>query len=587
MDISTNRSQAPSEGVIAEPSEARVRALLLGLLMVAGPPLLLILYARTMFPGLTNSDALDFAQLGRNLASGHGFVTNILRPLAITSSANVQHLPDVTHGPLYPLMLALAFGALGAKDAVAAGVSSLFYLLTIPVVYRLGLRAFGRTVGIVAALIFTVNALMLEYALSGLHATLYIFLTTCLFLALYDLGSHWLRVGAEAPAPRGKLLKVGALSALLYLTEPVFFWALPVVAAAVVYLSPRRKGLALLWFGVALVVLAAPWMLRNAALTGNPIFGVKGKELWMYTSVYPLNQGYRMSPQDLVPSLALFKSVIRKVLQGVGEVLMAFPQTSTVWVLAFFLPSLFFRFRDPVANGLRRTIVGFFAALALGGTLFTIKMPLFVSLIPAILVFSVAYLLYLVGQAQLNRGAVTATALLVAFAVVYPLAQDTMLTDKTPPIREAEAAKALGRRAAASDVVLSDQPWIVAWYANRPALWLPVREDRLEQLRGKLPETRWVFLTQMAQSYSPNWAAVFGQLVGMNQRAVMARNSGQPIGGWRFDAASQARPTPLARALNGLTWVPPDDPSQLPAGVASLPKLTSRVAAVSEQLAAQ
>ena len=34
--------------------------------------------------------------------------------------------PDVTHGPLYPFVLALAMGALGAKDSVVAGVSGVF-----------------------------------------------------------------------------------------------------------------------------------------------------------------------------------------------------------------------------------------------------------------------------------------------------------------------------------------------------------------------------------------------------------------------------------------------------------------------------
>ena len=34
-----------------------------------------------MFPGLINGDALDFAQLGRNMSAGRGFVTFILRPL--------------------------------------------------------------------------------------------------------------------------------------------------------------------------------------------------------------------------------------------------------------------------------------------------------------------------------------------------------------------------------------------------------------------------------------------------------------------------------------------------------------------------
>ena len=50
---------------LAEPSEARFRAWLLALVLVLGPPLLLFFYYKTMFLGLINPDALDFAQLGR------------------------------------------------------------------------------------------------------------------------------------------------------------------------------------------------------------------------------------------------------------------------------------------------------------------------------------------------------------------------------------------------------------------------------------------------------------------------------------------------------------------------------------------
>src|SRR5689334_17775228 len=169
---------------IEEPGEVRARNLMLILLLITIPPLLLVLYCRVMFPGLTNPDAMDFAQLGRNLSSGQGFVTHMLRPLALEHGPNILHQPEVTHGPLYPFILALAFGIFGSKDAVVAGVSGIFYLLTIPVLYILSVRLFNRAVGILTALIFIGNALMLEYASSGLHITLYIFLATCLFLTV-------------------------------------------------------------------------------------------------------------------------------------------------------------------------------------------------------------------------------------------------------------------------------------------------------------------------------------------------------------------------------------------------------------------
>ena len=79
-------------------------------MLLAVPAIALIAYHLTRFGGLTNSEALDFAQIGRNLVAGRGFTTFVLRPLALTHGPDPTQQPDVVHGPLYPFILALAFG---------------------------------------------------------------------------------------------------------------------------------------------------------------------------------------------------------------------------------------------------------------------------------------------------------------------------------------------------------------------------------------------------------------------------------------------------------------------------------------------
>src|SRR5262245_11166229 len=138
MSAQVSLERAGDPAIAPSPATRLTRAGL-ALTLLAGA-LLLFLYYHAQFPGLKNPDALDFAQLGRNLSAGRGFVTSILRPLALTHGGNALAQPDVTHGPLYPFLLALAFGAFGARDGVVAFISGLFYLLTIPVIYRLGAR---------------------------------------------------------------------------------------------------------------------------------------------------------------------------------------------------------------------------------------------------------------------------------------------------------------------------------------------------------------------------------------------------------------------------------------------------------------
>ena len=72
--------------------------------------------------------------------------------------------------------------------------------------------------------------------------------------------------------------------ALLYLTEPLFFWVAPFIDRGPVYtLTPGRKMQGLLALLLPMGLLMLPWMARNMTLTGNPIFGLRGMEIWMNT----------------------------------------------------------------------------------------------------------------------------------------------------------------------------------------------------------------------------------------------------------------------------------------------------------------
>ena len=514
---------------LAEPSEVRFRAWLQTLALALGPALLLFLYDKTMFPGLTNPDALDFAQLGRNLGAGRGFVTDILRPLALTHGADPLQQPDVTHGPLLPFLLGTAFNSFGAKDTVAAALSGVFYLLTVPVLYLLGTRVFNKTVGLVTAAIFVFNALLLEYAASGTQITLYIFLMTCLLLILHELSAATPEPGKAGRLPRVMLLMAGALTGLLYLTDPIFCWVIPVVIGAVIVLYrpvwPQALALCLL----PVLLLVGPWMYRNAALTGNPVFGLRGLELWMNTKgYYPGLIGYRMDTSDFVPGEGLFKAVVQKVLLGTGQVIQAFPQVTASWVLAFLLPSLLFRFADPAANSLRRIMMWCFLALFVGTLLFSIQMPLFVALIPTMLVFSVAYLLHLIEQANLGRGSALGVAALLAVAVVFPLVSDVALADRPQTLKEAATARALGRMTQKGEVSFSDQPWIVAWYADRPSLWIPTEDTQVAKARQRFPSARWLFLTDQAANFSPEWQYVYSSFQQWGATYLQAKENGKP-----------------------------------------------------------
>ncbi|HLK56018.1 MAG TPA: glycosyltransferase family 39 protein [Chthonomonadaceae bacterium] len=559
---------ADRDGITEEPSEIRFRTWVLAIAMLAGPPLLFIMYSKGMFPGLTNRDALDFAQLGHNISQGRGFSTYILRPLALTHGDNPMMQPDVVHSPLYPFLLALAFAIAGAKDTVVAAVSGIFYLLTIPVLYILGVRLFNRAVALLTVLTFSVNALMLEYAASGTHLTLFIFLMTWLLLAVHNIAVYARnenrvkdatdRDVPQAKFPTGQFVLAGVLTSLLYLTDSLFFWIIPILVVTVFTLSGKNKIGALVAFGVPLLCLMGPWMYRNMMLTGNPIFGLRGLEVWMYTKGhYPSDSAYRHFSNELLPSVGLFQAVVQKIMLGAGEVIQLFPQITASWVLAFFLPCLLFRYNDSAIDVLRRVMMFCFLGLLVGSLAFQIQMWMFVAIIPVMLLYSVAYLLDLIRQAQLRPGAVAVVVSLLSIAVLYPLLWYTTLTDKVVGLKEVGAARALAKNTQKTDVILSDQPWIVAWYADRPSIWIPATDDRITDVRNRFNGARWLFVTDQVRGFSEEWAGVYQVLASRNtayDRLGTEKKTWQAV---RISSNGAPIPVPLLTALEGFTTVAP------------------------------
>ena len=548
---------------------------ILALVLVVAPALLLVLYSKTVFPGLTHTGALDFAQLGRNIGAGRGMVTYVLHPLALTHGADALRQPDSTHGPLFPFLLALAFGVAGARDAVASGVSGLFYLLTIPMLYVLGLRVFNRTIGSVAAAAFAFSSLSLEYAVSGLHITLYTFLVTSLSLVLYNLAAAGKAQAppTESPLPTNLLLLAGTFMGLLYLTDAVFIWLLPVVLGGIIRIAGPSQRAATVKFLLPLGALILPWMVRNGMVTGSPLFGLRGAEIWMYTDHYfPGRVAYRMFPEEFVRGVYLIPAVIKKVLFGLNTVVRVLPEISNAWLLAFLLPCLFFGYTSTAATLLRRLMLFSFVALLFGMLLFQVEMPLFHALVPTMLVFAVAYLNHLIKQAALSPFARWTTAALLGVTVAYPLLSQMFLEPKALALPEAVSARALGRMAQSQQVVLSDRPDVVAWYADRPSVQLPADDSRLADIRTRFPETRWIFLTSGAREQSSQWQYLYDRCVLWNTAYLNAQRTNSRVPPFiRISGSVQ----PLYKILEGFTSISPAPDASPSTVLAALPETKS------------
>lgn len=531
--------------------------------LMLGALLLQFLYCRRMVAGLVSPDAMDFAQCARNLLQGRGFVTQMLHPFVLTHGSTPLHQPDMSHGIFYPLLLALAFGMFHVKDAVVIGLSGFFYALTVPLIYLLGRRLFDTKVGWIAALIFMTNGSILEYAASGTHITLYLFLATSLFYTLYLIGRA-VKQESAAPAPEGKAqaaslprfsyLLAGILTGLLYLTDPIFLWIVPVILIAVTRMSPRRPLPGLVWFGLPLLVLVLPAMLRFGQLTGNPLFGLRGSELWMGTEAHPSLTGYRFTADRFYSERGPESAVLRKLCLAAVDVLALIPRMPGSWILLFIAPSLVYQYSNASATRLRSTLLWCLVAMMVGG-LFFLPYPIRMMIVfPGLLIYAVAFLLHTLEAARLKPDKVGWVCVGMGTVLLSPLVGDLIKTRYPAETPGADLAREFAKQMPAGDLSFSDKPWVVAWYAERASIWIPQEDQTLADLRKQFPPARWLFLTPQTPDLSPEWNETYRGLLPWNQQCRLAQLAGRPLPQPVQITGSRI---PLLMALEGFMTQPP------------------------------
>lgn len=527
----------PSYTVTAEDraNTAARRVAVAILLTLLGPAVLWLTY-HARFQGLTLAEAMDYAQLARNIANGRGFVTSVVSPLGTNFSRDIMNHTDLTHPPLFPIVSAVMFGAFGAKDSVLAATSALFYLLTIPLVYLLGLRLFGRRTAFVSALLYIVGERMLQYALSGTPVAMVGFLLTALALALHRCYT----ADADLEA-RGSGLKACALAGVLvglcYLTEYAFaLIALPIA----VYLDlsrSRRRAVSVLAFAAAFMITAGPWMIRNYRVTGYPVAGLRTYELVMMTSTYPSYTVYRSA--EARPVIELLSGngtqVLRKFLVGMQAMYDQLPLLAGGWVTALFLAGLLHMFRRRGADGLRAALLAALLAVMLFSLVMTPRVDLLVPFVPFVMVLAAAFLMHLLSALRPAPAARTAVIAAVVLVTAFPTIVG--IAAPTPAVREVgmPTLMALRKQVPPNTVVITDVPWAVAWYSHQQSVWLPKSEADFAKV-DRLGRVSTIYLSSVLSRYPqteavPDWLGLqrTAVLQMLYQRRLPAKDRQVPV----------------------------------------------------------
>ncbi|HEY3414266.1 MAG TPA: glycosyltransferase family 39 protein [Armatimonadota bacterium] len=543
------KTQRDEESRTHDRANANAKRVVMTLILALVLPVLIVwaVYVR-QFAQITDMDAMDMAQVARNVQSGNGFVTSVIRPLATTRATGVTtaagglktvRMQDMVHPPLFIYAEALVL-ATGASDNKVFLVSALFFLLTIPVLYALSKEMFNAKVGQLTVFAYVTSLFMTNMILTTGSATMAAFMFTLLCLMILRFAQAAQPDGG-VPSTRSVVVKAalcGVVFALCYLTDYMLLLALLPVAVCV-YVAGKREGKAgLVVFLLAFLVVAGPWMIRNTSVTGSPFFGLRALEIGMGTKAHPAFSLYRSTVPQTVLGLVQETSgdLGRKVVQGIQVSYGTLPVLGQPYLVAFFIVGLFYSFRRNGVNALRGMLIGSVICVAMLGNLFMFQMGTLTAFAPIMLAFAAAFFVRLLTDSKAPNVIVAGVNVLAGVLMVIPLA--AALAVPAPRISSThEAETTVGRIVAPNSPIVSDRAFEMAWYAGRTSVWIPNADKDFENLDGlyglkALYLSAALFPSNRTSENYDIWREMYGQILPPAMHDQFARFDAGPYTGF-------------------------------------------------------
>jgi Dolichyl-phosphate-mannose-protein mannosyltransferase len=466
----------------------------------------------TLFRGLNSPQAMDQAQIAREIARGNGFTTKYIRPIAYHQVKEQRGgtvvpfvgFPDTYNSPLNPLLNAAVLKLIGADDAkqwkmgdnemvfpldrVIATVSTLCFLMSIGVCYLLVSRIFDPKIAGVTAILMLLCETFWEYALSGLPQMLMLLLFSCAIYFVYRAVED----ASEGRIPFAPAIIAGVFFTLLALTHYVTVWiALGYIIYAAVALRPRGVvGATVL---VTLLIGMAFVLIRNSGISGTP-FGTAFLNL--YNGIGGGNEDFVMRSKDLESYPLINKGIITNVVRmTLLQTTSIIPFLGGILVAPLFFISLLHPFKRPSIANFRWAILVMFAVSAFGLSIYGVSTnkldPNQTHLLfaPIMAAYGLAFISILwskipavIAVSMLRNVHHIAIIVLCGLPLLMSMPQKVKIgMDRRdrggiphwPPYYAPALNLGLSSWLTEKEICVSDQPWAVAWYADRMSVWIP------------------------------------------------------------------------------------------------------------------
>jgi hypothetical protein len=511
----------------------KVVAALLGFLALAALYDRFTIYDLTGYENFTSEEAMESAQLARNLAEGRGYTTDSIRPLALyllTSAAEpgqsskvlAQPVPDLTTPPVYPFLLAELMKALPFQfvarefwfyqpERWISIFNQVLYFAATLLLFLLARRLFDPRVAWLAAALFAGTNLFWRFSISGLSTIwlILVFFGVIWFMTDIERRDRLATTGAgygliPLAILTGALVGVGGLSryAFAWMIVPVFLYVLLSVGRGRVKLS--------LTMVASFLVVMAPWIQRNIKVSGQP-FGTAGYAVVEQTSQFPDDTLERSTDPGGGFKRLTTSDIVDKLLSNAREMCVnEMPRLGGNWIAAFFVAGLLMPFRTAGLARLRWFVLGalvlFFIVQALVRTHVSQEAPeinsenLLVLLAPLVFIYGAALFHTLLDQLNLppfdGQGvAVAAFVAVLSVPLVLALVAPRQIPTNSPysPLHIQRTSYMMGT----NEALMSDIPGGVAWYGRRSCLWLSLDDENEFFKVNAFKAVQGLFLTQV------------------------------------------------------------------------------------------
>ncbi|HEU6448437.1 MAG TPA: glycosyltransferase family 39 protein [Verrucomicrobiae bacterium] len=506
-------------------------------------------------------EAMDSAQVARNLAEGKGYSTDCIRPFGIyllqkhngenASDSDPARLksahPDLANAPVYPTLIAGLMKILPFR--YAADTKSSFWsdgtyfqryqpefiimlfnqillLVAAGLTFFLANELFDVSIAWLSALLVLCCEELWQFSTSGLSTILLLNIFLALTFCLLRIEKS---VRGEQPknlflfaASAGALVGIGAL------TRYSFGWTIfPVVAFLMLFGGQKKSIHAAIAFGAFLVFLM-PWVVRNEIVSGTA-FGTAGYAILENSPLFPKFQLERSLHPDF-GQIFLLKPYLLKLLAGVREIFSSgLPKLGGSWASILFLAGLLLGFRRDETRRIRYFLLMclgvFIFVQAMGRTALADETPeinsenLLVLFAPLAFVYGVGFFFTLLDAMtlpvqQLRYGVIGIFGALCCLPMFFSLLQKSSPLHY-PPYYPPEIQTVCGWMKP-DELIMSDVPWAVAWYGNHQCTWLTLNsDDEFSAINHNLKAVKGIyfttvtldgkFLSEMARNSPESW----------------------------------------------------------------------------------